>query len=48
MTLSNLQHVFVGAWSHGGRYDADPYRLNDANADPPLEMQSSATCTTGS
>ena len=39
MTLSNPQHVFVGAWSHGGRYDADPYRPNDASADPPLEMQ---------
>ena len=39
MTLSNPQHVFVGAWSHGGRYDTDPYRPNDASADPPLEMQ---------
>ena len=39
MTLSNPQHVFVGAWSHGGRYDADPYRPNDASADPLLEMQ---------
>ena len=39
MTLSNPQHVFVGAWSHGGGHDADPYRPDDANADPPLDMQ---------
>lgn len=38
-SLENPQQVFIGAWSHGGGYDADPFRPIDAEARPPSEIQ---------
>jgi uncharacterized protein len=37
-TIPNPQQVFVGAWSHGGKYNADPFR-NDRRADPDKQQQ---------
>jgi putative CocE/NonD family hydrolase len=39
MTLANPQHVFIGAWSHGGGHDASPYRPQDAEPNPPYRSQ---------
>jgi putative CocE/NonD family hydrolase len=39
MTLANPQHVFVGAWSHGGGHDASPYRPEDTEPNPPYGLQ---------
>jgi putative CocE/NonD family hydrolase len=38
-SLSNPQRVVIGALSHGGGYDADPFRPADAAPDPPREKQ---------
>jgi uncharacterized protein len=39
MTLANPQHVFIGAWSHGGGHDASPFRPEDAEPNPPYRLQ---------
>src|SRR4029079_14753379 len=39
MTLANPQHVFVGAWSHGGGHDASPYRPEETEPNPPYGLQ---------
>lgn len=33
------QHAVIGAWSHGGGFDADPFRPEPGEADPPLDRQ---------
>ncbi len=33
------QHAVIGAWSHGGGFDADPFRGEPGEADPPLDTQ---------
>jgi putative CocE/NonD family hydrolase len=40
MTLSNPQSVVIGAWSHGGYHDADPFNPVDAESNPPFDRQS--------
>lgn len=39
LTFSNPQKVIIGAWSHGGFYDADPFHAPDARPDPPISEQ---------
>ncbi|MCX5770047.1 MAG: CocE/NonD family hydrolase [Candidatus Hydrogenedentes bacterium] len=39
LTFSNPQKVIIGAWSHGGEHDADPFRPADAPPDPPVSTQ---------
>jgi hypothetical protein len=39
MTLSNPQHVFIGAWGHGGVLDADPFAPVAQPTSPPLDDQ---------
>jgi putative CocE/NonD family hydrolase len=39
MTLSNPQRVFIGAWSHGGVLDADPFAPVTQPTSPPLDDQ---------
>jgi putative CocE/NonD family hydrolase len=39
MTLSNPQNVVIGAWSHGGVDDSDPFNPVDAPTDPPFDQQ---------
>lgn len=38
-SLDNPQQAFIGAWSHGGWHDADPFRPADAEATPGGELQ---------
>jgi uncharacterized protein len=38
-TFSNDQHLVIGALSHGGGYDADPFKKVDADPDPNWDMQ---------
>jgi putative CocE/NonD family hydrolase len=38
-SISNPQKVVIGALSHGGGYDADPFHPTDASPDPPREKQ---------
>lgn len=33
------QQLIIGTWSHGGFYDADPYRADDAPPEPPWADQ---------
>lgn len=39
MTLDNPQRAFIGAWSHGGEHDTDPYRPDTATAAPAFTTQ---------
>lgn len=38
-TLGNPQMLVIGAWSHGGAFDADPLAAVDAPADPSIVAQ---------
>ena len=38
-TFSNPQQVVIGAWSHGGGNDTDPFHPADTPPDPPQEQQ---------
>jgi putative CocE/NonD family hydrolase len=38
-TFSNAQRAVIGAWEHGGRFNASPYRSPDAPASPRLPEQ---------
>jgi hypothetical protein len=40
MTLRNPQNVVIGAWSHGGPLDADPFNPVNAEPNPPYDAQS--------
>ena len=39
LTFNNTQQVIIGAWSHGGDHDADPFHPADAAPDPPVSAQ---------
>lgn len=39
MTLSNPQNAIIGAWSHGGPHDADPFNPVDTPPAPPIDVQ---------
>jgi putative CocE/NonD family hydrolase len=39
LTYSNAQRAAIGAWEHGGRFNASPYRSPDASASPTLPEQ---------
>ena len=39
LTFENAQRVVIGAWEHGGRFNASPYRPPDAPASPTLPGQ---------
>tara|TARA_R110000782_G_scaffold78276_1_gene154834 strand:+ start:32549 stop:34396 length:1848 start_codon:yes stop_codon:yes gene_type:complete len=38
-TFSNVQKVYIGAWSHGGQFDTDPFNPRGAPANPPPAEQ---------
>jgi uncharacterized protein len=38
-TLSNDQQLIIGAFSHGGDHDTDPFKAVDANPNPTLNVQ---------
>ena len=42
MTRSYPQHAFIGAWTHGGFRNANPYTPFNANADPAFPVQMNA------
>lgn len=39
LTYNNAQRAVIGAWEHGGRFNASPYRSPDAPPDPTLRQQ---------
>ena len=39
LTFDNAQRAVIGAWEHGGRFNASPYRSPDAPASPTLPEQ---------
>jgi putative CocE/NonD family hydrolase len=39
LTFDNAQMAVIGAWEHGGRFNASPYRSPDAPASPTLPGQ---------
>ena len=39
LTFDNARWAAIGAWEHGGRFDASPYRRADGPARPPLQRQ---------
>ena len=39
LTYDNAQRAVIGAWEHGGRFSASPYRPSNLLADPPLPGQ---------
>jgi len=39
LSLGSLQKVFIGPWSHGGRYHTDPYLPPDTPTEPSVEQQ---------
>jgi putative CocE/NonD family hydrolase len=39
LTFDNAQIAVIGAWEHGGRFNASPYQPPDLAADPPLPDQ---------
>jgi putative CocE/NonD family hydrolase len=39
LTFDNAQMAVIGAWEHGGRFNASPYRAKDALGNPPLSGQ---------
>jgi len=39
LTFDNARQVVIGAWEHGGRFNASPYRSPDAPASPTLPDQ---------
>lgn len=38
-TFSNDQHLVIGAYSHGGGHDADPFKAVDSGPDPDSDTQ---------
>ena len=38
-TFSNDQHLVIGAYSHGGGHDTDPFKAVDAKSDPDSDTQ---------
>jgi putative CocE/NonD family hydrolase len=39
LTFDGAQRAVIGAWEHGGRFNASPYRPPDAGTAPPLPAQ---------
>jgi putative CocE/NonD family hydrolase len=39
LTFQSAQRAVIGAWEHGGRFDASPYRTSDGPAKPNLQGQ---------
>jgi len=39
LTFDHPQRAAIGAWEHGGRYHASPYKPTGLRSDPPLELQ---------
>jgi putative CocE/NonD family hydrolase len=39
LTFDNARRAVIGAWEHGGRYNASPYRPADGPSNPPLPGQ---------
>ena len=40
VSFSNHQEVYIGAWSHGGSFNCDPFVAPDTPSNPTLEAQS--------
>lgn len=38
-TFSNVQKVYIGAWSHGGQFDTDPFNPRKTRANPDQKAQ---------
>ncbi|MEG3177271.1 CocE/NonD family hydrolase [Sphingomonas sp. RB3P16] len=38
-SFSNVQKVYIGAWSHGGQFDTDPFKPKKAPANPDKTAQ---------
>jgi putative CocE/NonD family hydrolase len=39
LTYEGARRAVIGAWEHGGRFQASPYRPSNLAADPPLPVQ---------